>query len=45
MPQRLDGFVATEAAYTGGMLTTRPLRFHGNRLKLNIDTGAKHFAM
>ena len=27
-----------DAAYTGGMLTTRPLRFEGNRLCLNLHT-------
>ncbi len=42
--QRLDGFVAAEAAYTGGSLTTHPLKFTGNRLKLNIDTGAVGYA-
>jgi hypothetical protein len=42
--QRLDGFVAAEAAYTGGKLTTRPLKFTGNQLKLNIDTGAVGYA-
>ncbi len=42
--QRLDGFVAAEAAYTGGMLKTRPLKFQGNRLKLNLDTGAVGYA-
>lgn len=42
--QRLDGFVAAEAAYTGGWLKTRPLTFQGNRLKLNIDTGATGYA-
>jgi hypothetical protein len=42
--QRLDGFAAAEAAYTGGTLKTRPLKFQGNRLKLNIDTGAVGFA-
>jgi hypothetical protein len=42
--QRLDGFVAAEAAYTGGTLKTKPLRFQGNRLKLNIDTAAVGFA-
>jgi len=38
--QRLDGFVAAEGDYTGGMLVTRPLTFEGNRLVLNVDTGA-----
>jgi len=42
--QRLDGFVAAEAAYTGGSFVTRPLRFQGSRLLLNIDTGAVGFA-
>jgi hypothetical protein len=42
--QRLDGFVAAEAAYAGGSLVTRPLRFAGNRLKLNLDTGAVGYA-
>jgi hypothetical protein len=42
--QRLDGFVAAEAAYAGGTLKTRPLKFQGSRLKLNIDTGAVGYA-
>ena len=42
--QRLDGFVAAESAYTGGMLKTRRLTFQGNRLTLNIDTGATGYA-
>ncbi len=42
--QRMDGFVAAEAAYTGGSLKTRPLRFDGKRLLLNIDTGATGYA-
>ena len=27
-----------DAAYTGGVLTTKPLQFTGSRLHLNIDT-------
>ena len=42
--QRLDGFVAAEAAYSGGRLKSKPLRFEGNRLKLNLDTGAVGYA-
>ena len=42
--QRLDGFVAAEAPYAGGEMITRPLRFAGNRLLLNIDTGAVGYA-
>ena len=37
---RLDGFLSADAAYTGGELTTRPLVFTGNRLQLNLATGA-----
>jgi len=36
--QRVDGFVSMDAAYTGGVLTTRPLRFEGSRLCLNLHT-------
>ena len=36
--QRIDGFVSMDAAYDGGVLTTRPLQFAGNRLFLNLDT-------
>jgi len=42
--QRADGFVAAQADYTGGVLKTKPLTFHGNRLKLNINTGATGYA-
>lgn len=42
--QRVDGFVAAEAAYTGGEFTTRPLVFEGKRLRLNLDTGAVGYA-
>ena len=37
---RLDGFLSADAAYTGGELTTRPLLFNGDRLQLNLATGA-----
>lgn len=37
---RLDGFISADAAYTGGELTTKPLVFSGDRLQLNVDTGA-----
>ena len=37
---RLDGFVAAAFAWTGGSLVTPPLRFSGDRLELNLDTGA-----
>ena len=37
--QRLDGFVSADADHKGGWLTTPPLTFQGNRLRLNIDTG------
>jgi hypothetical protein len=42
--QRLDGFVAAEGDYAGGSLVTRPLTFEGNRLVLNVDTGAVGYA-
>ena len=42
--QRVDGFVSADSAYTGGRIVTRPLRFKGDRLVLNIDTGATGFA-
>jgi len=44
MVQRLDGFVAAEADYHGGTLVTRPLKFQGKRLMLNINTGAVGYA-
>lgn len=37
---RLDGFVSVDAPYGGGELVTRPLRFEGSRLELNLDTSA-----
>jgi hypothetical protein len=42
--QRVDGFVSADAPYTGGSFTTKPLRFTGNRLLLNIDTDATGYA-
>lgn len=42
--QRFDGFVSADTAYEGGELTTRPIIFEGNRLVLNIDTGAAGYA-
>ncbi|MBP8257741.1 MAG: hypothetical protein KAX37_10480, partial [Opitutaceae bacterium] len=38
--QRVDGFVSLDGAYTGGKFITRPFRFSGNRLVLNVDTEA-----
>jgi hypothetical protein len=42
--QRMDGFIAAEGSYSGGEMTTRPLRFTGKRLLLNIDTDAVGYA-
>jgi len=43
--QRLDGFVSADAPYEKeGWLVTKPLRFSGNRLLLNIDTDATGYA-
>ena len=38
--QRLDGFISADADHHGGWLTTPTITFRGNRLRLNIDTGA-----
>lgn len=38
--QRLDGFVSADVDHKGGWLQTPLLTFCGNRLRLNIDTGA-----
>jgi len=37
---RLDGFVSVNAPLSGGELVTRPLRFDGDRLSLNVSTSA-----
>lgn len=37
---RLDGFVSINAPYSGGELTTKPLRFSGDELTLNFSTSA-----
>lgn len=42
--QRLDGFVSADFDYAGGELVTRPLRFDGRQLRLNIDTMATGYA-
>lgn len=42
--QRLDGFVSADVDHHGGWLETPLLRFEGNRLRLNIDTGAMGIA-
>lgn len=34
---RLDGFVAVEAGEKNGMLTTKPFRFKGHNLQVNVD--------
>ncbi len=44
LTQRLDGFVSLQAPYTGGEFQSRLLRFDGDSLELNIDTGATGFA-
>jgi hypothetical protein len=38
--QRVDGFVSADTPYTGGRFVTRTMTFEGNRLVLNVDTGA-----
>ena len=43
--QRVDGFVSVTAPYEKtGILITKPLVFNGNRLVLNVDTGAAGYA-
>jgi hypothetical protein len=43
--QRLDGFVSADTPYgCDGLIVTKPLIFEGNRLVLNIDTGATGYA-
>ena len=43
--QRVDGFVSATAPYEKtGTLITKPLVFKGNRLVLNVDTGAAGYA-
>lgn len=37
---RLDGFVSLRAPLAGGELVTKPLRFSGRRLALNLSTSA-----
>ena len=35
---RLDGFVSADAGLDGGVLTTPPITFRGDRLELNVET-------
>jgi len=43
--QRLDGFVSADTPYDKeGILITKPFKFSGNRLVLNIDTDATGYA-
>ncbi|MEX2168555.1 MAG: LamG-like jellyroll fold domain-containing protein [Pirellulales bacterium] len=42
--QRLDGFVSADFDYQGGQLVTKPLRFTGNQLRLNVNTLATGYA-
>nr|WRX36719.1 hypothetical protein [uncultured bacterium] len=37
---RPDGFVSVSGSYAGGEMTTKPLRFSGNRLKINFASSA-----
>lgn len=38
--QRVDGFISADADHRGGWIETPLIAFTGNRLRLNIDTGA-----
>ncbi len=44
MTLRLDGFASVHAGYAAGELITRPLRFLGTRLEVNLATSAAGFA-
>jgi len=37
---RLDGFVSMDFGFSGGEVITPPIRFEGEQLELNINTGA-----
>ncbi|MBT5019197.1 MAG: hypothetical protein HON04_10680 [Planctomicrobium sp.] len=37
---RLDGFVSVHGKWNGGTMTTKPIRFEGDRLRLNFATSA-----
>ncbi len=37
---RTDGFISVRAPFSGGEMLTRPLRFSGDELVLNVSTGA-----
>ena len=37
---RIDGFVSVQAPLAGGQCTTKPLRFRGDELSLNLSTSA-----
>jgi hypothetical protein len=37
---RTDGFVSVHAAFSGGEMLTKPIRFSGDELVLNFSTGA-----
>ena len=44
--QRLDGFVSADSPYEREVtVMTRPFTFDGNRLELNIDTGALGYTL
>ena len=38
--QRIDGFVSLDFAFDGGRALTAPVKVEGDRLRLNVDTGA-----
>jgi ABC-type amino acid transport substrate-binding protein len=37
---RIDGFVSLSAPMSGGEMLTKPIRFDGDRLELNVATSA-----
>ena len=40
LKQRLDGFISADFDYGGGTLLTPVMKFNGDHLELNVDTGA-----
>ncbi len=40
---RIDGFISVHAPYSGGEMTTKPIRFSGDKFYLNFSTSAAGF--
>ena len=42
---RLDGFIGLHADTTGGTVITKPFRFEGEQLQVNVDASAGSFSI